>query len=624
MKIKFFNIKYLVFFTLIISGFLIFNFASAASPSDYGLKEGDLISAIFSDDPDVYIVNDSGYKRLFLNPEIFNFYGHLGGFVNVKLVTPEVRDAFPTSGLFRNCEINDEKVYGLKSIGEDTGTLHWVNTSGIQAVTDDSNFFKKVFCINNKEFSWYPKGTYYDSVNKIPTYVRIIKSIPTSIVNPAIKVLSPNGGEKYYVGDTIKIRWKRNWMPTSGNSLVDVYYYRTSTGVYRLLVGGVNDSSGLDFQITSDLLGYGDDFKISVTSRGFGGSAESPLSDDSDAVFIITEKQTPPVVGPITVLSPNGGEKWELESKQLIKWTSAPTLLAVPHVDIELLRTTVCFMDPCPLAPSFSSSIAKKVANNGSFSWTVGESISGSAISAGSSYIVRVTDSDNTNQYDDSDSTFIITEKQSENLPPVVKSITGPSVLKVDEVGKWEIKATDPEQGTLSYSVIWGDETGTVERMVSVSPYSATQTATFTHTYSKVGTYVPVFKVTDDGGLSAKTSISVNVKEDVIDGTTNTINKPPVITSVPSVPSDIKVGEQIWFSFSASDADRDNLSWSISWGDGAGVAQACQSPNPQNSKGWSFSSAHIWQSVGTYAVKVTVSDCRGGSATYKFSVKVVH
>src|SRR3989344_14538 len=77
---------------------------NAAKPSDYGLKEGDLISAIFSDDPDVYIINEHGFKRLFLNPAIFNFYGHLGGFFNVKLVTPEVRDAYITSSYFRDCE----------------------------------------------------------------------------------------------------------------------------------------------------------------------------------------------------------------------------------------------------------------------------------------------------------------------------------------------------------------------------------------------------------------------------------------------------------------------------------------------------------------------------------------
>ncbi|MBI2057715.1 MAG: hypothetical protein HYT63_01900, partial [Candidatus Yanofskybacteria bacterium] len=102
--------KLLFFFGLFLAVFFGFSTVSATSPSDYNLKEGDLISAIFSDDPDVYIVNEHGYKRLFLNPEIFKFYTHLGGFANVKLITPEVRDAFPTVGLFRNCEKNDPKV----------------------------------------------------------------------------------------------------------------------------------------------------------------------------------------------------------------------------------------------------------------------------------------------------------------------------------------------------------------------------------------------------------------------------------------------------------------------------------------------------------------------------------
>jgi hypothetical protein len=72
--------------------------ASAAVPSDYGLKEGWTISAAGSSDPDIYIVNEHGYKRLFLNPAIFNFYGHLGGFAAVHTVSSTVRDAFPTSG----------------------------------------------------------------------------------------------------------------------------------------------------------------------------------------------------------------------------------------------------------------------------------------------------------------------------------------------------------------------------------------------------------------------------------------------------------------------------------------------------------------------------------------------
>lgn len=149
------------------------NSSYACKPSDYGLKEGDLISAIFSDDPDVYIINEGGYKRLFLNPEIFSMYGHLGGFFNVKLVPVEVRDAFITSGLFRNCETNDPKVYGIDIEGEDTGNLHWVNVTAQNAVSEDSEFFKKVFCINGTEFKWYPKGNEYRAVKDVPDYERM-------------------------------------------------------------------------------------------------------------------------------------------------------------------------------------------------------------------------------------------------------------------------------------------------------------------------------------------------------------------------------------------------------------------------------------------------------------------
>lgn len=140
--------------------------------STYGLKEGDVISATGSSDPDIYIVNTHGYKRLFLNPVIFNFYGHLGGFSAVKNITSSTRDRFITSGLFQNCETGDPKVYGVDITGEDTGILHWINTSGEQAINDDPNFFKKVFCINNNEYNWYAKGANYTSINQVPLYTR--------------------------------------------------------------------------------------------------------------------------------------------------------------------------------------------------------------------------------------------------------------------------------------------------------------------------------------------------------------------------------------------------------------------------------------------------------------------
>ena len=131
-----------------------------------------MISAAGSDDPDIYIINSYGFKRLFLNPVIFNFYGHLGGFQNVKNISSSIRNSYKTSGLFQNCETNDPKVYGVEVTGEDTGTLHWINISGSQAVAEDPDFFKKVFCINNNEFSWYNKKTSYVSLGQVPNYSR--------------------------------------------------------------------------------------------------------------------------------------------------------------------------------------------------------------------------------------------------------------------------------------------------------------------------------------------------------------------------------------------------------------------------------------------------------------------
>ena len=156
--------------------------SQAAKPSDYGLKEGDLISAMFSNDPDVYIVNENGYKRLFLNQEIFGFYGHLGGFFNVKLVSEEVRDAFPTSGLFRNCEDNDPRVYGVEIEGEDVGKLRWLNASATTTLSEDPAFFERVFCVNKKEFNWYPKGTHLNFLKDLPKYERkLAKKIEKAI-----------------------------------------------------------------------------------------------------------------------------------------------------------------------------------------------------------------------------------------------------------------------------------------------------------------------------------------------------------------------------------------------------------------------------------------------------------
>lgn len=156
----------------------------AAVPGDFGFREGDMISANGTVDPDIYVLNPFGYKRLLLSPTVMSFYGHLS-FDKVKNVTGAVRDAFPTHNLYRNCETGDQRVFALEVTGEDSGLLHWVNMSGAQAVAEDPNFFKKVFCINTREFNHYAIGSTYTSLSQIPPYSRFgIGGGPTPTPTP--------------------------------------------------------------------------------------------------------------------------------------------------------------------------------------------------------------------------------------------------------------------------------------------------------------------------------------------------------------------------------------------------------------------------------------------------------
>lgn len=107
----------------------------------------------------------------------------------------------------------------------------------------------------------------------------------------------------------------------------------------------------------------------------------------------------------------------------------------------------------------------------------------------------------------------VITETQA-NRPPVIHGVSGPVVLEVSETGTWTVKASDPENQPLSYSVIWGDETVASALQSAPREIGIVQDATFTHAYARPGAYTPTFTVTDSTGLSAKTSISVKVVEE--------------------------------------------------------------------------------------------------------------
>ncbi len=96
---------------------------------------------------------------------------------------------------------------------------------------------------------------------------------------------------------------------------------------------------------------------------------------------------------------------------------------------------------------------------------------------------------------------------------PVISSFAGPVSLAVNEIGTWKITASDPENGTLKYSIMWGDEwTASDAAMRSMAPQaSIQQDSSFTHSYTNAGNYTVALTVTDSDGKQARSTATVQV-----------------------------------------------------------------------------------------------------------------
>lgn len=138
--------------TVSLSGFALM-FAFTASAQVATLSDGDVVKTAGS--PDVYIVTTqphsqyAGWKRLILNPDVFNLYGHLS-WSSIKTVNDATIDSYQTSALVRG--ENDPKVYVLAPNG-DVGTKTWITNEAEFLAAGYS--WSQIAQVNNKERDMY-------------------------------------------------------------------------------------------------------------------------------------------------------------------------------------------------------------------------------------------------------------------------------------------------------------------------------------------------------------------------------------------------------------------------------------------------------------------------------------
>jgi peptidoglycan hydrolase-like protein with peptidoglycan-binding domain len=100
----------------------------------------------------------------------------------------------------------------------------------------------------------------------------------------------------------------------------------------------------------------------------------------------------------------------------------------------------------------------------------------------------------------------------SGNKAPVITGITGPTEIGVGEFRSWQIQATDPEGGALSYSITWGDE-GFEDILKAIAGMGGTFTSVSSgsHSYAKAGTFNVQVNVKDSAGATAVGALTVKV-----------------------------------------------------------------------------------------------------------------
>ena len=207
---------------------------------------------------DVYIVKLVGtkkFKRLVLNPTVFNSYGHLN-WGDIQTVSQSVMDEYTTSALVRVDTDPDEKVYALAP-ENDTGKKSWVNVTAAEflgvAGSEDGD---SIYTINSTDAGSYVAAGDVTTVAQLETFYSA-GTLPGVVVGDLTVALSADTPASGYIinsqataelarfvfsgnGTVDSVSLKRLGI-SDQNALTNVYLY---DGVNRLTDGYSFNTSG--------------------------------------------------------------------------------------------------------------------------------------------------------------------------------------------------------------------------------------------------------------------------------------------------------------------------------------------------------------------------------------------
>ena len=179
------------------------------------------------------------------------------------------------------------------------------------------------------------------------------------------------------------------------------------------------------------------------------------------------------------------------------------------------------------------------------------------------------------------------------NVDPTIVDLTGDTSGEEGAAFAYDATATDPADAPLADAWDFGDGGAT----------SGDGLASVQHVYTTAGTYTLALTVSDGDGGSDTESLTVVVVEP---------NQTPVIASLTGDTNGV-AGSSFAFTADATDPDGDVLTYAWDF-DGDGT---------DDQGGLEATATHVYASVGTYTLGLTVTDGNGGSDTATLEVVVV-